>query len=182
MRQYCQSLDEFVSHLKMLGATGMLVISMGSPVFEIASTVKSAYEVARLAESRPTWFGDGPYWIESGKHDHWEDAPAPELVYYGYAIAFSIEAKLRRDGRVIGGHDRLLAALSDYEYLVRPEPSERPDDMVRSVLIKLPTDPAELSKLKTILLEESVTAAIDDGSGEIHLSNTFTGNGVKVST
>lgn len=180
MRKTFTSLKEFVKHLKWLAATGMLVVSMGTPVFEIGSTVRSAYDVAHLAESRPAWFGSGPYWVESGPHDQWEDAPIPELVYNGFALAFSIEARLKRGGYILGGHKVLLTALSEFEYLSRPDDDEGADGMVNTVLIKLPSTPSELDKLKAALLEDAVSFAIDDGSGEIHLGNFQMGNGIKI--
>lgn len=178
MRRVCESLDEVVSHLKWLAATGVLVVSMGSPFLEIASTVKSTFDVAHMAEAHPTWFGGGPYWIESSSHDHWEDRPAPDLVRNGYAIAFTIEVKLARHDRIIGGRDLLLPALKSYEFLLAKESSA--DAGVSSLLIKLPSDPADLQELREILLKYSASFAIDDGSGEIHPGNFFMGNGLSI--
>ena len=180
MRKTFKSLKGLVKHLKWLAATGMLVVSMGTPVFEIASTVQTAYGVALMVEAHPAWFGKGPYWVTSGPHDHWEDAPLGELVYSGFAVAFTFEARLVRGGHLLGGHLALLSGLSDFEFLSRPDRDVDPNGMVSTVLIKLPSSPSELVKLRDVLLEDATCFAINDGSGEIHSGNFHMGNGIKI--
>lgn len=175
MKRLVQKKD-LPAYLRGLAAASMLVVSMSSPVMEIASTVKSTYEMAYLVENYGQYIGEGPYMIESKDGHEWKDAPIPDPVITGYAFAFTVRARLARSGKQIGGHETLRDALAPYEYLQMFAPSE--DEMVTSILIKLPTDPVELQELRSLLAETTIMYSIDDGSGFFHLGNTMMGNGL----
>ena len=168
--------NDLPSYLKGLAAASMLVVSMSSPVMEIASTVKSTYEMAYLVENYGQYIGQGPYMIESKESHEWKDTPIPDPVIAGYAFAFTVRARLARSGQEIGGHNTLREALSDYEFLQMSRPGS--DDMVTSILIKMPADPAELQILRDLLAETTIMFSIDDGSGFFHVGNTMMGNGL----
>ena len=168
--------NDLPSYLRGLAAASMLVVSLSSPVMEIASTVQSTYEMAYLVENYGQYLGQGPYMIESKEGHEWKDTPFPDPVISGYAFAFTVRARLARSGTEIGGHRTLRESLSGYEYLQMSK--ARDDDMVTSILIKLPTDPVELQSLRDLLAETSVMFSIDDGSGFFHVGNTMMGNGL----
>lgn len=170
---------ELPAYLRKLAAASMLVVSMTSPMFEIATTAKSTYEMATMVECCGELLGDAPYMIESRKSDDPQDLPTPELTYSGYAFAITIRAKLARSGVAIGGHNALREALANYEYLQFDK--HDPADMVTSLLIKIPTEPSELEKLKALLMNTTIWFAIDDGSGFYHLGNSMMGNGIYLS-
>ncbi|MEN4946602.1 hypothetical protein [Pseudomonas proteolytica] len=167
---------ELPGYLKGLAAASILVVSMSSPVMEIASTVKSTYEMAYLVENYGQYLGQGPYMIESKEGHEWKDTPFPDPVILGYAFAFTVRARLARSGTEIGGHRTLRESLSGYEYLQMSKPAA--DDMVTSILIKMPTDPSELQVLRDLLAETTIMFSIDDGSGFFHVGNTMMGNGL----
>ncbi|MGX9378993.1 hypothetical protein [Pseudomonas sp. JQ36] len=167
--------NDLPAYLRGLAAASMLVISLSSPVMEIASTVKSTYEMAYLVENYGQYIGEGPYMIESQDGKEWKESPQPDPVITGYAFAFTVCARLVRSGKEIGGHHSLRKSLAGYEYIQM----DRLDDaMVSSILIKMPTDPVELQALKDLLAETTVMFSIDDGSGFFHLGNTMMGNGI----
>lgn len=168
--------EELQGYLKELAAASMLVVSMTTPLLEISSTIKSSYEVAYVVENYGQFIGKGPYMIESKEAHEWKELQVPDPVISGYAIAFSVCATLRANGRGVGGHHSLRNALADYECLHMAQTNS--NDMASSILIRLPTDPVEIQKLREILLEYSVMFSIDDGSGLFHLGNTLMGNGV----
>ncbi|WP_312391704.1 hypothetical protein [Pseudomonas sp.] len=168
--------EELQAYLKELAAASMLVVSMTTPMFEISSTIKSSYEVAYVVENYGQFIGKGPYMIESKEVREWKESQVPDPVISGYAIAFSVCATLRATGKEVGGHHSLRKALADYECLHMARVNR--DDMASSILVRLPTDPVEVQKLREILAEYSVMFSIDDGSGEFHLGNTMMGNGV----
>lgn len=175
MKQLVQKSD-LPAYLRGLAAASMLVVSMSTPVMEIASTVKSTYEMAYLVENYGQYIGEGPYMIESKDGHEWKDAPIPDPVITGYAFAFTVCARLVRSGKEIGGHHSLRKSLAGYEYIQMDRLDD--DAMVSSILIKMPTDPAELQALHDLLAETTVMFSIDDGSGFFHLGNTMMGNGI----
>ncbi|WP_454839663.1 hypothetical protein [Pseudomonas hormoni] len=175
MKQLVQKSD-LPAYLRGLAAASMLVVSMSTPVMEIASTVKSTYEMAYLVENYSQYIGEGPYMIESKDGHEWKDAPIPDPVITGYAFAFTVCARLVRSGKEIGGHHSLRKSLAGYEYIQMDRLDD--DAMVSSILIKMPTDPAELQALRDLLAETTVMFSIDDGSGFFHLGNTMMGNGI----
>lgn len=168
--------EDLQAYLKELAAASMLVVSMTTPMLEISSTLKSSYEVAYVVENYGQYIGKGPYMIESKEVHEWKEPQIPEPVISGYAIAFSVRATMRAGGKAVGGYHSLRTALADYECLHLANTNS--DDMASSILIRLPTDPVEIQKLREILLEYSVMFSIDDGSGVFHLGNTLMGNGV----
>lgn len=168
--------DDVVAYLRGLAAASMLVVSMVSPVLDISSTIKSAYEMATVVENFGQYLGEGPYWIESKQVHKLEDAASPDLPYSGYAFAITIQAKILRSGAPVGGHHTLRASLSGYEYLQIER--QDPNDMVTSILIKMPSDPVELQNLRQILSDSAVFFSIDDGSGVFHLGNSMMGSGI----
>lgn len=157
----------------------MLVVSMSSPVFEISSTIKSTAELAVVVDRYGQYIGDGPYMVESKPGNEWKDTPIPDPVIAGYAIAFTISATLVSDGRQIGGYQSLINGLSGYEYLLMTELN--PEKMCASLLVKMPSDPGELQKLRELLAATSVMFSVDDGSGYFHEGNTMMGNGIPLS-
>ncbi|MDD0973843.1 hypothetical protein [Pseudomonas fontis] len=178
MKKLVQKKD-LVDYLKGLAAASMLVVSMSSPVFEIASTIKSTAELAIVVDRYGQYIGDGPYMIESKPGHEWKDAPIPDPVIAGYAIAFTISATLASTGRQIGGYQSLISGLSGYEFLSMTELT--PEKMCASLLVKMPSDPSELQKLRELLAASSVMFSMDDGSGHFHEGNTMMGNGVPLS-
>ncbi|WJO19897.1 hypothetical protein LU688_16540 [Pseudomonas soli] len=168
--------EDLQAYLKELAAASMLVVSMTTPMLEISSTLKSTYEVAYVVENYGQYIGKGPYMIESKEAHEWKEPQIPDPVISGYAIAFSVRATMRAGSKGVGGHHSLRKALADYECLHMA--NTKSEDMVSSILIRLPTDPMEMQKLREILLEYSVMFSIDDGSGVFHLGNTLMGNGV----
>lgn len=175
MKEFVQK-NDLPAYLRNLAAASMLVVSMSTPVLEIASTVKSTYEMAYLVENYGQYIGQGPYMIESKEGHEWKDTPTPDPVISGYAFAFTVRARLARTGKEIGGHNTLRESLSGYEYLQISKPGD--GGMVTSLLIKMPTDPAELKKLRDLLIETTVMFSIDDGTGFFHIGNTIMGNGL----
>ncbi|NBB33150.1 hypothetical protein [Pseudomonas sp. BC115LW] len=175
MKELVQKAD-LAAYLRGLGAASMLVVSMSSPVFEISSTVKSSFEMAYMVENYGQFIGEGPYMIESKDGREWKESQLPDPVITGYAFAFTVCARLVRSGKEIGGHHSLRNALSGYEFIQMDRLDE--SAMVSSVLIKMPTDPAELQTLRDILAETTVFFSVDDGSGYFHLGNTMMGNGI----
>lgn len=165
-----------VTHLKKLALAGAMVIAISSPTLEAGSTFQNTYEVAHLVQSHPDFFGVGPHWVDSDTSHVWKEKQSPDMVIGGYAIAWTIIARLKREGRIIGGYRSLIDSLSGYEVLHANDPSKAQG--VGHILVKLPSDPSELLKLKALLLEKSVSFSIDDGSGVIHEGNTFMGNGI----
>lgn len=168
--------EDLQTYLKELAAASMFVVSMTTPFFEISSTFKSAYEMAYVVENYGQYIGQGPYMIESKDGHEWKELQMPDPVISGYAFAFTVRAVLARSGQEIGGHYSSRKALSGYECLQISKPKS--DDMVTSILIKLPTDPVELQKLRELLAENTIMFSIDDGSGFFHLGNTMMGNGI----
>jgi len=164
-------------YLKGLAAASMLVVSMTSPVFEIASTIKSTYEMAHVFENYGHLLGEGPYMIESKDGHEWKETLMPDPVIAGYAFAFTFRARVVRSGREIGGHSSLRAGLSPYEYIQVTKPSDDDGIMVSSILVKLPTDPVELQSLRELLAATTFMFSIDDGTGVFHEGNTFMGHG-----
>ncbi len=154
----------------------MLVVSMTTPIFEISSTVKSSYEMAYMVENYGQYIGTGPYMIESKDGHEWKELPIPDPVITGYAFAFTICAKLVRSGKEVGGHHTLRKSLAGYEYIQMDRIND--DAMVSSILIKMPSDPAELLTLRKLLAETTVMFSIDDGTGFFHVGNTMMGNGI----
>ncbi|ETK18133.1 hypothetical protein [Pseudomonas sp. FH1] len=175
MKQLVQK-NDLPTYLRGLAAASMLVVSMSTPVMEISSTVKSTYEMAYLAENYGQFIGEGPYMIESKDGHEWKDTPMPDPVISGYAFAFTICATLVSNGKQIGGYQSLIKGLSDYEYLAMTELSPR--TMVATLLVKLPTVPSELQKLRDLLAATTVMFSVDDGSGYFHAGNTMMGNGI----
>lgn len=168
--------NDFQAYLKELAAASMLVISISTPVFEIASTVQSTFETAHLAETRQDFFGDGPFMIESMEGDGWKERSWPDPTIARYAAVFTIHATLARSGNVIGGYDSLMRELKDYEYMERSNPKS--NGGAGRLLVKQPSDPAELARLRDTLLKYSAGFIIDDGSGFIHQGNFVMGNGI----
>lgn len=168
--------SEIAAYLRGLAAASMLVVSLSSPVMEVASNIQSAAEIAQIFEKYSQYIGEGPYMIESKPGDQWTDTPMPDPVISGYAIAFTVRATLTRTGREIGGYSTLRKALVDYEYLQTSRSGA--DDMVTTILIKLPTAPSELQTLRELLAETTIMFSVDDGSGYFHLGNTMMGNGI----
>ena len=175
MRQLVQK-NDLPAYLRGLAAASMLVVSMSTPVMEIATTVKSTYEMAYLVENYGQYIGEGPYMIESKDGHEWKEAPTADPVITGYAFAFTVCARLVRSGKEIGGHHSLRKALAGYEYIQMDRLDD--DAMVSSILIKMPADPAELQTLRNLLTETTVMFSIDDGTGFFHLGNTMMGNGI----
>ncbi|WP_223531289.1 hypothetical protein [Pseudomonas sp. GL-R-19] len=175
MKELVQKKD-LPAYLRGLAAASMLVVSMSTPVFDIASTLKSSYEMAHVVENYGQYIGDGPYMIESKEAHEWKDTPTPDPIIAGYALAFTAQARLTRTGEDIGGHNTLREALSGYEYLQMARPND--DERVTTILIKMPSDPVELRKLREVLAETTIMFSIDDGSGFFHPGNTMMGNGL----
>ncbi|NWL47148.1 hypothetical protein DM819_15135 [Pseudomonas hunanensis] len=168
--------EELVSYLRGLATASMLVVSISSPVFEIASTLKSTAELAFVVERYGPFIGDGPFMVDSTPGHEWKETPLPDPVLAGYAIAFTISAVMVKGGRRIGGYQTLIAGLSDYEYLSMTDLS--PDKMCAAIVIKMPSDPVELSKLRAHLMGTSAMFSFDDGSGFFHEGNTIMGKGI----
>lgn len=175
MKELVQQKD-LQAYLKGLAAASMLVVSISTPVFEIASTVQSTFEMAHLAETRQEFFGDGPYMIESKDGDGWKERSWPDPSIARYAAVFTVHATLARSGAVIGGYESLMKELKDYEYMERSSP--KLNGGAGRLLVKQPSDPSELARLRDILLKYSAGFVIDDGSGSIHLGNFVMGNGI----
>ncbi|VVP00690.1 hypothetical protein PS862_02829 [Pseudomonas fluorescens] len=175
MKELVQQKD-LQAYLKGLAAASMLVVSISTPVFEIASTVQSTFEMAHLAETRQEFFGDGPYMIQSKDSDGWKERSWPDPSIARYAAVFTIQVKLARRAILIGGYDALMSALKDYEYLEQSTP--KTNGGIGRLLVKQPSDPVELMRLRDILLRYSIRFVIDDGSGFIHPGNHFSGNGL----
>ncbi|MDR8364065.1 hypothetical protein [Pseudomonas sp. JL3] len=175
MKQLVQK-NDLPAYLRGLAAASMLVVSMSTPFMEIATTVKSTYEMAYLVENYGQYIGEGPYMIESKDDHEWKEAPTPDPVITGYAFAFTVCARLVRSGKEIGGHHSLRKALAGYEYIQMDRLDD--DAMVSSILIKMPAVPAELQTLHNLLAETTVMFSIDDGTGFFHLGNTMMGNGI----
>ncbi|KIQ36474.1 hypothetical protein [Pseudomonas viridiflava] len=175
MREQVEA-QNLVTYLKGLAAASMLVVSMSGPVFEIGSTVKSTYELAHIAETHQEFFGKGPYWIESTDDTEWKDAQLPDPVFANYAMAFAVHAKIARTDKTFGGYERLLLDLAEFEVIHKSDP--KTNGGVGTLLIKQPTDTAELQKLRSILQAQSVLFTINDGSGYLNPLNTFMGNGL----
>lgn len=106
MKELIQKKD-LPAYLRGLAAASMLVVSMSTPVFDIASTLKSSYEMAHVVENYGQYIGDGPYMIESKEGHEWKDTPIPDPIIAGYALAFTAQARLTRTGEGIGGHNTL---------------------------------------------------------------------------
>ncbi len=177
MKELVQSHD-LPSYLRQLAAASMLVVAISTPVFEIASTVKSTFEVAHLAETHRGFFGEGPYWVESHEGDQWEDKSWPDPLVCRYASVWTIYATMTGSGRVIGGYDNLISRLKDYEVLEQRSPKSAEGAGAGTLLVRQPTDPVELERLRAILQDHAIFFAFDDGSGFFHHGNMFMGNGV----
>jgi hypothetical protein len=175
MKELVQQKD-LQAYLKGLAAASMLVVSISTPIFEIASTVQSTFEMAHLAETRQDFFGNGPYMIESKDGDEWKERSWPDPSIARYAAVFTIHATLARRGVPIGGYEALMMALKDYEYLEQSNP--KANGGAGRLLVKQPSDPVELMRLRDILLRHSISFVIDDGSGFIHPGNLVMGNGL----
>lgn len=169
---------DLLRYLRSLAAASLFVVSITSPVFEIGSTIKSAYEVAHIAEKHSDFFGEGPFWIESRAGDQWKEKSPPDAVIANYAAVWTVHARLARNGAVIGGYESLMANLAGYEVLIRNSPKSEEGAGAGTLLVKQPSDPSELEKLREILLKYSVAFAIDDGSGSLHTGNVVMGNGI----
>ncbi|PHN28924.1 hypothetical protein [Pseudomonas sp. ICMP 561] len=164
------------AYFRELALAGGFVLAITSPTLEIGSTFKSAYELAHISQSHPDFFGIGPHWVDSDSSNEWKEKPSPEVVYSGYAVVFTLIAQLKESGRMIGGYRDLIQGLAGYEILHANNPLD--EHGVGHLMVKLPSDPIELEQLKSVLLERSVLFSIDDGSGSMHLGNTFMGNGI----
>ncbi|WP_438282591.1 hypothetical protein [Pseudomonas alabamensis] len=161
-------------YLKTLAAAGAIVFSVGSATLEIGSTFKSAYDLAHIAQKHPDYFGVGPHWVDSS--EGWKEKDSPEIIISGYAIAYTLLARLKRNGLVIGGYEQLLEGLSSFEYLAKSDPYL--EGGVGHFIIKLPTAQSDLLALKKVLSERSICYVIADGTGFIHAGNTFMGGGL----
>lgn len=170
--------QDLADYLRGLAAASLFVVSITSPVFEIGSTLKSAYDIAHVAEKRADFFGEGPFWIESRPGDQWQDKQFPEPVIANYAVVWTIYARLARSGIVIGGYDQLIKGLSGFEVLERRSPKSVDGAGAGHLLVKQPSDPIELEELRNLLLKYSAYFAFDDGTGKIHHGNIVIGNGV----
>ncbi|MDD2106813.1 hypothetical protein [Pseudomonas asiatica] len=177
MRELVQQGD-LSSYLRRLAAASMFVVSISTPIFEIASTVKSTYEVANLAKVHQGFFGEGPYWIESRDGDQWRETSWPDPLLARYASVWTIDATMARSGRVIGGYDKLMDHLKGFEVLEKRSPRSRECAGAGTLLVKQPSAPHELEQLRKILHDHAIAFAIDDGSGVIHHGNMFMGNGL----
>lgn len=175
MKKLVQKKD-LAGYLRGLAAASMLVVSMSSPFFEIASTIKSTAELAFVVDRYGQYIGDGPYMVESKPGHEWKDTPIPDPVIAGYAIVFTISATMASNGRKIGGYQSLMAGLSSYEYLSMTQLG--PDKMSAAFLVKMPTDPGDLQKLRELLAATSAMFSVDDGSGYFHEGNTMMGKGI----
>lgn len=162
--------------LRELALAGGLVMAITSPTLEIGSTFKSAYELAHISQVHPDFFGVGPHWVDSDSSNEWEEKQAPDVVFSGYAVVFTLIARLKESGHMIGGYRGLIHGLAGYEMIHANNPLD--EHGVGHLLVKLPSDPVELEQLKSLLLERSVLFCIDDGSGSMHAGNTFMGNGI----
>ncbi|MBK0059644.1 hypothetical protein IAE40_13445 [Pseudomonas sp. S44] len=169
---------DLLAYLRKLAAASLFVVSITSPVFEIGSSIKSAYEVAHVADKHSDFFGDGPFWIESRPGDQWQETSPPDAVIANYAVVWTVHARLARNGAVIGGYESLMAKLAGYEALIRSSPKSVEGAGAGTILVKQPSDPFELAELREILLKYAVAFAIDDGSGSLHAGNVVMGNGI----
>lgn len=165
-----------VAYLKKIAIAGSMVVAISSPALEVGSTFQNSYELAHIAQNHPDFFGVGPHWVDSDPSHVWKEKQSPDMVFGGYAVVWTLIARLQRDQRIIGGYRSLIEGLSSYEAIHANDP--RADQGVGHLIVKLPTDPAELEKLKSLLLAKSICFSIDDGSGLIHEGNTFMGNGL----
>ncbi|HEJ3062509.1 TPA: hypothetical protein SL272_000841 [Pseudomonas aeruginosa] len=161
--------------LRQLGAATVLSIAMATSAGQVVTNMTSSYQFAAAAEQHPDVFGDGPYIVKYEEPEKKTDAPQ-DLEMNTFAVAFTFQAKLANSDRLIGGLDSLLTALADFQYLARikDEPSWR----IGHVLIVMPTDPAEVEKLKQILQANAVHSHFPDGTNELSLVNAITGDGV----
>lgn len=171
----CVNNGDLPAYLRGLAAASMLVVSISTPIFDIGSTVKSTYELAHLAESNKHFFGDGPYWVESRAGDQWEDNSWPDPLIARYASIWTIQVTMTGSSRVAGGYQALMEHLKDFELLEQKSPVETGTGIL---LVKQPSDVAELEKLRQVLAAYAAFFAIDDGSGFFHHGNMFMGNGL----
>jgi hypothetical protein len=107
-----------------------------------------------------------------------ETDPFPDIDYNQFLVAFIAQATFASTGRKYGGYENLLPDICEHEYLVFMKPPE-PGFRVGYILVRMPSDPTDVAKLKETLLRKSVSVLIPDGSGEIHTGNIYAGRGLE---
>ncbi|MBX7020839.1 hypothetical protein EX238_21605 [Providencia rettgeri] len=167
------SKSDLIPWLKSLVGATILSISIVGQTVELESNITSPIKLAATLAQKQEWLTDGPYVIEYAESNV---ENAEDFEYSAVAIAWISQANLKTTKKPVGGYTTLLHQLSDFEYVVLL--TKEPPVLTGRLLIALPSDPNELTQLKSILKEYSVGYAFPDGTGTINELNYQQGSGL----
>ena len=166
--------SELKGWLKGAGAVAILSLSLANSTTQMSTNISSLSTLGAVIEKHEDFFGDGPYIVE---YEPIRLSPDDEIEYANFAFAITALTKIT-NGPVTGGYQRLINALSDYEYIVKV--SEESFGLCGYILIALPVDPKGLYDLVVLLSSHSLAFGLPDESGEIHAGNSRFGNGLSI--
>lgn len=160
----------------LLTVSGVLLtsVSLLSDIEKVDIQFSSPKALSVVMESMPSYFPDGQYLVS------YTDNKSTDIDNFDYSkmvMVISLEARVARSGRLIGGLQPLLKQLSNFEYhctINRTNPAY----ITAGIWIVEPNNPADIEELKKILQDYSVMYAFNDGSGFITLNNARMGKGV----
>lgn len=167
--------SELAKVLREIAMAGFIVVGMANPIMELATNIRSPYQIANAVEQRYDYLGEGPYVVQYQAPDEDGDDNDQDLIIKNYAIAFTVLFKLT-NGPISGGYPQLMQDLADFEYLA--DVSKESFGILGHVLIAMPETPSDLEKLHRVLQQNSLFFAFPDETGELNTTNMRDGMGV----
>lgn len=162
---------ELKAWLASATAVTLISVSLTNDVAELWSNISSPKTFNKALEKNPAFFVDGPYLVA---YENTDDGSS-DLDYSNFAVAFTAITKLTR-GPIAGGLNKLIPALSDYEYIQKV--SRESFGFLGHLWIAVPSFPPEIEKLERILKAHSLMYAFPDGSGTFNTGNLKFGGGL----
>lgn len=177
MRKEFDNVGQMQKWLKSAVGVAIIAVSLQSDLDQLYTNIASPNVLASIVKASQVNASctNTPCYVDF--EDTPDPDPFPDLVYEQYIAAFFVKVRLRQNNRTYGGPELIVKEIQDYDYLLYTRPADE-GFLVGYALIRMPSSPTEVSKLKEILLKQSVWVTIPDGSGAMHLGNSQFGNGL----